>query len=43
VINAAPVHIAIFHQVLAVVLWVLILRARFLSAYPIPTSVRGKS
>lgn len=43
VINAAPVHIAIFHQVLAVVLWVLILRARFLSAYPIPTSVRGNS
>ena len=43
VINAAPVHIAIFHQVLAVVLGVLILRARFLSAYPIPTSVRGKS
>jgi len=43
VLNAAPVHIAIFHQVLAVILWVLILRARFLSAYPIPTSVRGKS
>jgi len=42
VLNAAPVHIAIWHQVLAVVLWVLILRARFLSAHPIPTSVRGK-
>jgi len=42
VMNAAPVHIAIWHQVLAVVLWVLILRARFLSGYPNPTSVRGK-
>lgn len=43
VINAAPAHIAIWHQVLAVVLWVLILRARFLSGYPIPTSLRGKN
>jgi cytochrome c oxidase assembly protein subunit 15 len=43
VLNAAPVHIAIWHQVLAVVLWVLILRSRFLSAYPIPASVRGKT
>ena len=42
VLNAAPVHIAIWHQVLAVVLWVLILRARFLSGFPIPTSLRGK-
>lgn len=42
VLNAAPVHIAIWHQVLAVILWVLILRARFLSGFPIPTSVRGK-
>jgi heme a synthase len=43
VLNAAPVHIAIWHQVLAVILWVLILRARFLSGYPIPTSLRGKT
>ena len=41
VLNAAPVHIAIVHQALAVVLWVLILRARFLSGYPVPTSLRG--
>ncbi|MEP3055342.1 heme A synthase [Ascidiaceihabitans sp.] len=41
VVYAAPVHIAIVHQVLAVILWVLILRARFLSAYPITTSLRG--
>ncbi|MEL6702322.1 MAG: COX15/CtaA family protein, partial [Pseudomonadota bacterium] len=41
VINAAPVHIALVHQGLAVVMWVLILRARYLSAYPIATSVRG--
>jgi heme a synthase len=43
VLNAAPVHIAIWHQVLAVILWVFILRARFLSGYPIPTSLRGKT
>ena len=43
VIYSAPVHIAIVHQLGAVVLWVLILRARFLAAYPLPQSVRGKS
>jgi heme a synthase len=41
VLYAAPVHIALAHQALAVLLWVLILRARFLSAYPKPTSLRG--
>ena len=41
VLYAAPVHIALIHQALAVVLWVTILRARFLSAYPIATSLRG--
>jgi cytochrome c oxidase assembly protein subunit 15 len=41
VLYAAPVHIAIVHQLVAVLLWVLILRARFLSAYPVTTSIRG--
>ena len=41
VLYAAPVQIAIVHQLLAVLLWVLILRARFLSAYPMTTSIRG--
>ncbi|MBO9449544.1 COX15/CtaA family protein [Tropicibacter sp. R16_0] len=41
VVYAAPWHIAIAHQLLAVILWALILRARFLSAYPVATSVRG--
>ncbi|MDF1728258.1 MAG: COX15/CtaA family protein [Sulfitobacter sp.] len=41
VLYAAPVHIALVHQALAVILWVLILRARFLSAYPIAASIRG--
>ena len=41
VLYAAPWQIAIFHQFLAVVVWVLILRARFLSAYPISTAIRG--
>ena len=41
VLYAAPVHIALLHQALAVVLWVLIIRARFLSGYPIATSIKG--
>jgi cytochrome c oxidase assembly protein subunit 15 len=41
VLYGAPVHIALIHQLMAVVLWVLILRARFLSGYPIATSIRG--
>lgn len=40
VLYAAPVHIAIVHQVMAVVVWVLILRARFLSHYPVSRSIR---
>jgi cytochrome c oxidase assembly protein subunit 15 len=43
VLYGAPVYIAIVHQALAVIAWVLILRARFLSGYPIATSVRGAS
>mmetsp|Transcript_27010 Transcript_27010/g.49038 ORF Transcript_27010/g.49038 Transcript_27010/m.49038 type:complete len:382 (+) Transcript_27010:614-1759(+) len=41
VLYGAPWHIAIVHQFLAVILWTLILRARFLAAYPIATSIRG--
>ena len=41
VVYGAPWQIAIFHQFLAVVVWTLILRARFLTAYPIATSLRG--
>ena len=41
VLYAAPWHIAIVHQLGAVVLWVLILRARFLAAYPPQQSVKG--
>lgn len=43
VLYGAPVHIALVHQVMAVILWVLILRARFLSGYPIATSLRGNA
>tara|TARA_R110002049_G_scaffold23545_10_gene83689 strand:- start:75649 stop:76803 length:1155 start_codon:yes stop_codon:yes gene_type:complete len=43
VLYAAPVHFALAHQALAVILWVLILRARYLSAYPVPTSLRGSA
>lgn len=41
VLYAAPWQVAIVHQVLAVALFVLILRARFLSLYPKATSIRG--
>lgn len=40
VLYGASWQIAILHQFLAVVLWVLILRARFLSAYPIQSTIR---
>lgn len=40
-LNAAPWHIAILHQLGAVALWVLILRARFLCQFPNEQSVRG--
>ncbi|SEW11164.1 cytochrome c oxidase assembly protein subunit 15 [Cognatiyoonia koreensis] len=41
VMYSAPVHIAIVHQFGAVILWVLVLRARFLTRYPHPQSIRG--
>jgi cytochrome c oxidase assembly protein subunit 15 len=41
VYNAAPWELAIAHQFLAVVLWVAILRARFLAQYPAAQSVRA--
>ncbi len=41
VLYSAQWQIAITHQLMAVIMWALILRARFLSLYPIATSVRG--
>lgn len=41
VLYAAPWQAAILHQFMAVIVWVLILRARFLSLYPRSQSVRG--
>jgi cytochrome c oxidase assembly protein subunit 15 len=40
VLSAATLHVALTHQVGAVILWVLILRARFLSQYPVSGSIR---
>ncbi len=40
VLVAAQMHVAITHQIGAVILWVLILRARHLAAYPIAGSIR---
>ena len=39
VLTAAHMHIAITHQIGAVILWVLIIRARHLSAYPVAGSI----
>ena len=41
VLYSAPLTLAILHQLGAVLLWVLILRARFLAAYPVFQTIRG--
>lgn len=41
VLYSAPWYIAIVHQLGAVALWVLILRARFYAGYPTPDQLRG--
>ncbi|MDR7126867.1 heme A synthase [Pseudotabrizicola sp. 4114] len=40
VLTSAQLHVAITHQLGAVLLWVLILRARYLSQYPLAGSIR---
>jgi cytochrome c oxidase assembly protein subunit 15 len=40
VLTVAHVHVAITHQIGAILLWVLILRARYLSQYPVAGSIR---
>jgi len=41
VMNSAPWHLAIAHQFGAVVLIVLVMRARHRAVYPLPQSVRS--
>lgn len=41
VLYAAPAELALLHQLMAVILFVAILRARYLSAYPIAATLRG--
>ncbi len=41
VLHAAPLGLGLAHQLGAVVLWVLILRARFAAQYPLAQSIRG--
>lgn len=41
VVHASPLHLALTHQVGAVALFTLIIRARFHARYPYQTSVRG--
>ena len=40
VMTGAPWQVAILHQILAAITWVLILRARFLAQYPVASSIR---
>jgi len=40
VLYAAPVHLAIVHQLAAILVWSLILWARFLSHFPVTRSIR---
>ncbi len=42
VVEGAPWPLAIAHQLLAIALWVAILRARFLARYPLVTSTIGR-
>ena len=41
VVYAAPLHAAITHQLVAIGVWVLILRARYLAQYPLGGTIRG--
>ncbi|MFQ3302732.1 MAG: cytochrome c oxidase assembly protein subunit 15 [Planktomarina sp.] len=43
VLNSSPWYLAILHQFTAVLLWLSVIRGRFLAGYPIATSVRLKS
>ena len=40
-LTAASVHVAITHQIGAIILWVLVIRARYLSIYPVAGTIRG--
>jgi cytochrome c oxidase assembly protein subunit 15 len=40
-LSAAQVHLAISHQITAVILWVLIIRARYLALAPVAGSLQG--
>ncbi|MCF6316503.1 MAG: COX15/CtaA family protein [Marinosulfonomonas sp.] len=42
VMLAAQMHVALTHQAGAILLWVMIIRTRFLAGYPVAQSVRGK-
>ncbi|KQB98526.1 heme A synthase [Loktanella sp. 1ANDIMAR09] len=41
VMYSAPWQIAIMHQLVAVILWALILRGRFVAQYPVPQIIKG--
>ncbi|TNC71995.1 heme A synthase [Rubellimicrobium roseum] len=42
VLSQAQLHVAITHQAVAVLLWTLVIRGRFLARHPIPATIRGR-
>jgi cytochrome c oxidase assembly protein subunit 15 len=41
VLSSAQLHVAITHQAVAVLLWVLVIRGRFLARHPVAATIRG--
>ena len=41
VLSSAQLHVAITHQAGAVLLWVLVIRGRFLARHPVAVTIRG--
>jgi len=41
VLNSAPLYLGVTHQVIAVFLWLAIIRGRFQAGYPAAQSARG--
>jgi cytochrome c oxidase assembly protein subunit 15 len=41
VLSMAQLHVAITHQAVAVLLWVLVIRSRFLARHPVAAAIRG--
>lgn len=43
VLSQAQLHVAITHQAVAILLWLLVVRGRFLARHPVAASIRGRA